>query len=227
LLPYLEQGSTYNAINFSLRPEAIHQTLSAIAISIFLCPSDRVLAGQPSMNSYAGNAGVGGSGDGFFSWVPGRRRIGFELAADGLSTTAAMSEWCLGVPLGERDARRSVFRTAEARLGPQGMDRFAEECHSLDISTAILNGPTKGEHWWEPAFGCTVYNHTLPIDDHTCTNGTLTQEGAWTAGSQHSAGCNVLFADGHVQFVKATTAVKQWRAIGTMNGGELLSGNDP
>jgi prepilin-type N-terminal cleavage/methylation domain-containing protein/prepilin-type processing-associated H-X9-DG protein len=42
------------------------------------------------------------------------------------------------------------------------------------------------------------------------------------ARSRHSGGVNVLFGDGHVQFVTTNIALATWRALGTMNGGEVI-----
>ncbi len=47
--------------------------------------------------------------------------------------------------------------------------------------------------------------------------------GAHAARSRHSGGVNVLFADGSVKFIKNTIAEKTWYAIGTRDGGEVVS----
>ena len=41
--------------------------------------------------------------------------------------------------------------------------------------------------------------------------------------SNHPGGANILFADGHVQFVKDSVARFTWWALGTRNGGEVIS----
>ena len=42
-------------------------------------------------------------------------------------------------------------------------------------------------------------------------------------GSNHSGGVNVLFADGSVRFVKNSINQLTWMAIGSTNGGEVVS----
>jgi prepilin-type N-terminal cleavage/methylation domain-containing protein/prepilin-type processing-associated H-X9-DG protein len=46
---------------------------------------------------------------------------------------------------------------------------------------------------------------------------------AVTARSFHPGGVNALFGDGSVHFVKSTIAGLTWRALGSVNGGEIVS----
>jgi len=43
--------------------------------------------------------------------------------------------------------------------------------------------------------------------------------------SNHPGGANVLFADGHVQFVKSSVAIPTWWALGTAAKGEVIAGD--
>jgi prepilin-type N-terminal cleavage/methylation domain-containing protein/prepilin-type processing-associated H-X9-DG protein len=47
--------------------------------------------------------------------------------------------------------------------------------------------------------------------------------GAITARSYHPGGVNALFADGRVHFIKNSIDGMAWRALGTINGGEVIS----
>ena len=47
--------------------------------------------------------------------------------------------------------------------------------------------------------------------------------GAITARSYHPGGVNALFADGGVRFVKSTIAGATWRALGSVQGAEVVS----
>ena len=48
--------------------------------------------------------------------------------------------------------------------------------------------------------------------------------GAWSIGaaSNHAGGCNVLFCDGSVKFVKSSINRTIWMQLGTRNGGEVI-----
>jgi prepilin-type processing-associated H-X9-DG protein len=48
---------------------------------------------------------------------------------------------------------------------------------------------------------------------------------AITARSYHPGGVNVLFGDGSVRFVKNSVAGITWRALGSVAGGEVISGD--
>jgi prepilin-type processing-associated H-X9-DG protein len=43
------------------------------------------------------------------------------------------------------------------------------------------------------------------------------------ATSRHPGGCNVLFADGSVKFVKSSISMMTWMQLGTIAGGEVIS----
>lgn len=198
------------------------QTARSTTIAVFLCPSDAGLPGVSGGTNYAGNGGVGFNRS-------GRERNGAFGAsvsdfADGMSNTAAVSEWLRGN--GDpaiRDPKRSVFATPNRLINPTDLGPFGAECHSLDPLTATLAPLGKGIDWTRNGFGYSLYNHVLGINDHTCTNGGLVDQGAWSASSAHPSGANLLYADGHVAFVKDSIALPTWRALGTRNGGEVVS----
>ena len=48
---------------------------------------------------------------------------------------------------------------------------------------------------------------------------------AITARSYHPGGVNVLAGDGSVKFIKSSIAGNTWRALGTIGGGEVISGD--
>jgi prepilin-type processing-associated H-X9-DG protein len=50
-------------------------------------------------------------------------------------------------------------------------------------------------------------------------------EGACSARSEHPGAVNVAFGDGSVRFVGQEIDLKVWRALGTMNGREIVPNN--
>ena len=107
-------------------------------------------------------------------------------------------------------------------------------CLSLPPTTTQYQ-PTRGVRWHYGAPGHTLYNHLRPPNNslpdcrgglpHSTRTPTL-----WSllslnvaARSKHPGGVNSLLADGHVQFVKNSIDVATWQALGSRNGGEVIS----
>ena len=44
-----------------------------------------------------------------------------------------------------------------------------------------------------------------------------------SANSNHPGGVNVTFTDGSVRFIKDSISLVTWQALGTRNGGEVIS----
>ncbi len=222
LLRQLEQTALANLPLDTTTATPAGQTARSTTLSVFLCPSDAGLPGLQGGTNYAGNGGVGFN-------PSGRERNGAFGAsvndfADGMSNTAAVGEWLRGSgDASVRDPKRSVFATPDRLINPADLGPFGAECHGLDPQVATLAPLGKGLDWTRDGFGYSLYNHVLGINDHTCTNGGLVDQGAWSAGSAHPSGANLLYADGHVTFVKDSIALPAWRALGTRNGGEVVS----
>jgi prepilin-type N-terminal cleavage/methylation domain-containing protein/prepilin-type processing-associated H-X9-DG protein len=235
LLPYIDQVNIYNAINFNvgfgvvLEPNGPSMTALTTTISSLLCPSDTTGGLTQGRTNYPGSAGYAlnsGPTAGFFSdgSLGGPEPfayIGTQAVSDGTSTTVAMAEWALGQDL-VRDPIGSVFRTTDL-WEPSEFNDFVAACGNLPPSTAEIALAGKSATWLLQGFSETLYNHDLIIDGHSCVNGTSINLGAWTAGSRHPGGGNVLFVDGHVQFAGSTMNSATWRALGTRAGREIVS----
>ena len=123
-LPYIEQGSLYNAINFNWGLQdwnlPFNTTGHRTRIAALVCPSDQDrMTNADAHSSYAGNAGSApaafydwnntGAFDGLFGWSGNSRRaaepnyvkqtpiMGFRGITDGLSNTAMFSEKVMGI----------------------------------------------------------------------------------------------------------------------------------
>ena len=107
-------------------------------------------------------------------------------------------------------------------------------CKSIPGNTSSNGSYLSGAQWslsypWHTSN--TAYNHYMPPNGNTCYN-LADPAGAniWggmasmiTATSNHPGGVNMCMTDGSVKFIKDTVAPTTWWAIGTANGGEVLS----
>lgn len=231
ILPHLDQQPMFNSLNFWVdacdsRLSPPNDRVRKTSLPLMACPSDRApIVGGAGWTSYAGNRGRGVQKYGYDGvFVLQTADSGMGIFTDGASQTAAMAEWSLG-PLDSRahDRQRTVFETPIPLTKKGEFERFREVCHDLDIARASPSVRIKGLDWTIAEFGNTLYNHTLPPNDLSCLNKTAVQSGAWTAGSQHpGGGANVLFVDGHVQWLRQGVAPAVWQALGSRNGGEIV-----
>jgi prepilin-type processing-associated H-X9-DG protein len=230
ILPDLESEPLYNSINFQLGNgmfvNLANTTATGNRIATYTCPAETPPAWLPSWTNYAGNRGVGYQVRERYNGPLGGSFLGaFHLRdiRDGTSSTALASEWMIGTPDDQtRHPVRTVFWAPEFFLSDQHK-AFLQSCGGVDPARTQLNVQRKGYEWQHGEFGRSLYNHDMPINGHTCTNGSLVQHGAWTASSQHRGGSNLVYADGHVVFMRASTSLAIWHAIGSMNGGEALA----
>jgi prepilin-type processing-associated H-X9-DG protein len=160
---------------------------------------------------------------------------------DGMSMTAAVAETI-------RSNTSSTYATEPTRVflvtgdnkttgPPLTSDAdYATYCLSLPPSTTQFQA-TKGIRWHYGAPGHSMYNHRrAPNDPNPDCRGGLSHsdksDPLWSylslnvaSRSNHPGGVQALMADGHVQFIKNTINVVVWQALGSRNGGEVISGD--
>ena len=186
------------------------------------------------------------------AWSPynssNRAPVGIESITDGTSNTALFSERLVGfsdnhvVYPGEAGAKRGIFNVASPSMtadqgpttgGPNAV-LFLNNCKSLPRTTGSSYSALAGAYWcFDMQY--TVQNHTYfhfnTPNGISCSNNGLPEGDAnWggslaanTANSNHSGGVNVGMADGSVRFFKDSISYPTWWAVGTRNGGEVVS----
>ena len=240
ILPQLEQAGLYNAINFSL-DYTLQTTVTQTKVATFLCPSEiktdtNLVNGQAyAPTSYAANAGT------WFIWDPTtnaasdgafcvNKGVRFAEMVDGLSNTVALAEVKTysavmrdgGNP---NTANAPVPATPAATLALGGNITPAT-CHSQWVNGLIIH--TGLSTTLAPNTKVIATSGGIPYDvDFTSSRLGLTLTNltyvAITSRSYHPGGVNVGIADGSVKFIKETIALPNWRALGTRNGGEVVS----
>ncbi|MDR3623485.1 MAG: DUF1559 domain-containing protein [Paludisphaera borealis] len=152
---------------------------------------------------------------------------------DGLSNTAAASEFLMNDGSGNsNDPRRRFNYTDSALIEQPDVDIWAVVRDGL--KGPAINWPDwtmyKGSTWaFTDAWEGHLYAHLFPPNAptiHVYYSNTLRcfegDSGA-NPSSNHPGGVNVAFMDGSVRFVKNSVDLPTWWALGTRNGGEVIS----
>jgi prepilin-type N-terminal cleavage/methylation domain-containing protein/prepilin-type processing-associated H-X9-DG protein len=178
---------------------------------------------------------------GMFGWAVS---YGVQHCTDGTSNTVAYAEWLVGN--GQYAAGSKYRGNMESDDGSTGTGNS----NALNILPAIQTGlqlcrtkfaaettaasqisDYKGWRWALGAISFASFNTVQTPNDSVggccagCGNGDPWLNGGWAMGaaSAHPGGCNVLFTDGSVKFVKSSISQLTWMALGTRNGGEIIS----
>ena len=247
ILPFMEQGVAFNSINFMFSHQDVtNTTVVTMAVSVFVCPSDvnkdqRTTFGPggiytASVTSYGYNAGDWFVWNGFNGpdargmFAPNKSRRVAEIT-DGTSNTLMASDVKVYSPL-----CRSSTGT------PPGMSPTAVPLPDADPYTVLADykscAPGKGHTFWADGNTHETSMTTAWTPNRNITNsasiGELDYEtrlivqggptyAAMLARSYHPGGVNVMLGDGSVRFIKNTINGMNWRALGTPQGGEVLS----
>jgi len=247
MLPYLEAGVLYNALNFTYAGHQergngnINGTVQTTQVSLFLCPSDvdRLTNIQSHIN-YAGNAGADGNSNfksgqnngpfhGYLNTAADPiRPMNFGSIVDGLSNTVAYSEIVKGIAASANatfDTTKPTASFGKAAVTTSDPNQDNTACQASSPSTAnMAPGDASGMYALDDCSCGTRYVHVMTPNTWNCANANTWDNGtAHTAGSRHAAGVNCLLMDGSVKFFKSSIAKNIWWALGTMAGGEPIS----
>jgi prepilin-type N-terminal cleavage/methylation domain-containing protein/prepilin-type processing-associated H-X9-DG protein len=179
--------------------------------------------------------------NGVFAWL---YAYGIQQITDGTSQTIAIAEWLVGDGRGGSGShyRGNVEMNVNSNLTGytlQGNSQAAvlaaiKLCEATFASEPITSAANisdyKGWRWADSCMGFGMYNTLQPPNDTVggCNAGGANEgwfNGAWAVGaaSAHPGGCNVLMCDGSARFIKSSINLPTWWALGTTNGGEVIS----
>ncbi len=238
VLPYMEQTPLYSTFNFNVdQTSAANSTGVATALQAYLCPSDA--GGSPPVgwartsyhvnegpqlcwlwgpsDLYNANTNMPAPNGAFFT------NYAYPISAftDGLSNTVMMSERLIGDFSGTVVTYRSdLFLPGTA---PASISDAVAQCRAIDWKNISFQGLNNSGAPWAWVNNCeTTYQHISTPNTISCmfpANWRIMHG----ASSQHPGGVNTLLGDGSVRFVKDTIFVGTWQALGSRNGGEVIS----
>jgi prepilin-type N-terminal cleavage/methylation domain-containing protein/prepilin-type processing-associated H-X9-DG protein len=215
LLAALDQSEIMSAANFSLlTTDAASQTVRSTRLNFFLCPSNSRSFSLLSINNGAGSVLVNDLASGQYVAVAGQfepeefaaqnngmffrnSTVGIRDVTDGSSTT---------LMVGERS--QNAANATWVGMIPQGVSCNnpnwpTQDCEHSNVLVLGHTGPSPDEPWID-----------LP---------NYKKSGADDFHSLHPGGCNFLFCDGSIRFVKETINPQVFSYLSTRAGGELVS----
>jgi prepilin-type N-terminal cleavage/methylation domain-containing protein/prepilin-type processing-associated H-X9-DG protein len=244
-------ASNFNWVTWFSMGWNINLTVTNSIINTFICPSDGANPDTPNSRQWDGDTNNYFSSRGTTTdpWSAESTGVfangnayGVQHITDGTSNTIAFSEgliatdtlwipWRGGVSDqiyphnsgGLFDARSNMPRVlSDLLLCTQDFQNHKDPAGTND----------KGFRWAIGGFGITSFNTIVPPNSTQYNWGgcRLDQKnGGFAFGlysnatSNHPGGCNVLFTDGSVKFIKNTINLQTWWSLGTRAGGEVLS----
>jgi prepilin-type N-terminal cleavage/methylation domain-containing protein/prepilin-type processing-associated H-X9-DG protein len=249
LEPQWANGTSYNTNDW----DPANITVRATSVASFLCPSDNKpgnlnnAGNGPDASRQSNYPNNIGNNRRFNGWVPDgpayfpgwddriRNPVTLASITDGTNNTAIFSEWIKGDgvdPASARDGLGMVYSGGNVNTGNNlgninGEFLNAQRCQQQSL---VRFFSWKGERWNAQDDGRGgFYSHSQLPNRRSCIyddQGGVNNDRFETmiaAGSNHPGGVNVLFMDGSVRFIKSTISYQAWHAIGSKDGGEVIS----
>lgn len=214
-------------------------------IGLFICPSDSIPAAERRPLNFLINSGP----DIYYNLngiVPefqpesGWSVVSFGSITDGLSSTAAISE-CVTIratAFGQTEASPLQcypwYIPASVVTSTSSLEPYIERCENgpRTLATPASLGVPSADRINDWAVGIGTnggrYTHAMrpntPVCGFRSTSTPKPIPAHSAAQSMHWGGVNVGMLDGSVRFVADVVDRKAWRALGTRNGGEQVSG---
>jgi prepilin-type N-terminal cleavage/methylation domain-containing protein/prepilin-type processing-associated H-X9-DG protein len=221
ILPYFDQATLYNTINFE-RPltDPLNNAARLTEIAMLRCPSDFDNT-QPQSGgavNYMANKGNDiywqhPDQNGVFVF---RKCIKFRDITDGTSNTAAFAERVLtDGNNGRVSPEADVFLSF---ADPATREEAIQICDAVDINDLANQFPLfMGAPWMN---GQHTYLHVNVPNTRSC--GFYPTKATMPPSSRHEGGVHTLLCDGSVRFITENIDLMLWRGVGSRAGGEVL-----
>ncbi len=249
LLPHIEQKHLYDRIDFSLSNcnETVfnfptyyfdfHEKVFQTKIPILLCPSDRQKTPATREFGYLNYPLTFGTtwnykdkSDGPFHIISNTR---ITDITDGTSQTALASEHALAGPLPSSTPSHGKFRLRYGFKRPQGSSSNQAALETWCMQQAFPNGEVSSlkKNWALDPIG---YHHVMKPNHWFCYEYRFPTKQIYGPStgtyahfvvpptSLHPGGVNMAFADGNVRFISETIDQDLFRALGTIEGEEII-----
>jgi prepilin-type processing-associated H-X9-DG protein/prepilin-type N-terminal cleavage/methylation domain-containing protein len=180
------------------------------------------------------------------------KSYGVQNATDGTSNTVAYSEALVGDANGSEFAGNSTNPSRyrgnyvtgavspadgkglmNVNSNPTAVFATLDACNAKFKTSLDSIQDDRGFRWSMGTTGWTMFNTVQAPNDSKYANGGCRAGGtpgqfpndgmSYGASSAHPGGANVLFGDGSVKFIKSTISYPTWWALGTKDGGEVIS----
>lgn len=240
LLPFMDQATVYNAMDFNFNCEEAPNTNNrAAGIGVFQCPSDPryPVYTEGHLNYYASVGPCMGFGVtrtsqlGFFRYQLITR---MSDLLDGSSNVIAMGERVMGSGNGTvfnqaGDVRRNVpFSGGNNTVFPT---KAQLDAHGTACAATTAFYSHRGSRWMrgDETWFNTWNTPNSPNDDCSTGNGGHAGGDASSnqaARSRHTGGAHVLMADGSVHFVSENIDLLKWQQLGAIADGAAVSINE-
>jgi prepilin-type N-terminal cleavage/methylation domain-containing protein/prepilin-type processing-associated H-X9-DG protein len=223
ILPQLEQSNLFAQIDFS-KPytDPVNTAAKMLELPVFRCPSD-LMNSQPATGgavNYYPNKGASvlwqdPKADGTIFYLSSTR---MRDITDGTTNTAAFSERM--VTDGSNGIVTPYSDTFLSSGNPSTPAEAVQMCEAVDISNPANQFPQfMGAPWID---GKHAYQHISGPNSRSC-GFQPSSKATMAANSRHTGGVHVLMCDGSVQFASSSIDLGVWRALGTRQGGEVVS----
>jgi prepilin-type N-terminal cleavage/methylation domain-containing protein/prepilin-type processing-associated H-X9-DG protein len=248
---HIEGGVMFNAFNFSIAcvvgcPTAgsSNSTVRNSVMRTYNCPSESIsphIYGTNYATSFGPQWHSGSGSNPKTGAFVAETAVPISSFTDGTSNTAMIIEVARG------DGSTGVVSRSDVWDNQSGTPASATSTYPADAATlntyltacaamrtsapATLQYVNTHIYWANGRVGVgSIANMALTPNSKfpNCASWTFTNfgpagSGAFGARSYHPGGVNTLFGDGSVRFIKDTVNQVTWWAIGTRNGGEVVS----